>query len=360
MFSDRTFIIAEAGVNHNGDRGRALELVRVAAASGADAVKFQSFKADRLVTANARKAAYQEQTTGGGQSQFEMLRALELSEDAEAELAAESARAGIAFMSTPFDEASADFLVQKVGMKIVKIGSGDVTNAPLLLHVARLVKPVILSTGMATMDEIAEALAVLTFGFENPRGELPSRKQIEALKLSKKFSALDGKVSLLHCTTEYPAPAKDLNLRAIAEMKNAFGLMVGYSDHSEGIAMSVAAVALGAKIVEKHFTLDRALPGPDHRASLEPVELSAMVKAIRETEIALGDGKKTPSASETKNRDVARRSLVAATEIKQGEIFTEANLTTKRPGSGVPPIELWDRIGKQANRNYAADEAIDP
>jgi N-acetylneuraminate synthase len=359
MFSDRTFIIAEAGVNHNGDRERALELVRVAAASGADAVKFQSFKADRLTTADARKAAYQEAATGAGQLQYEMLKALELGEETELEIAAECRRHGISFMSTPFDEASADFLVRETGMEIVKIGSGDLTNAPLLLHVARLGKSVILSTGMATIDEIAEALAVLVFGLENSRG-FPSREDVDALKRAGKFGKITGKVALLHCTTEYPAPLSELNLRAIPEIQKSFGLTVGYSDHSTGVTIPAAAVAMGAAIIEKHFTLDRSLPGPDHRASLEPAELAEMVKAIRDVEAALGDGKKMPSPAELKNRDIARRSVVAAKEIKAGELFSETNLTIKRPGTGLRPIELWDRIGKKAKRNYQADEAIDP
>jgi N-acetylneuraminate synthase len=359
MFSDRTFIIAEAGVNHNGDPERALELVRVAAASGADAVKFQSFKADRLTTVNARKAAYQEAATGAGQSQYEMLRELELGEETELAIATECRQRKIAFMSTPFDEASADFLVKKANMEIVKIGSGDLTNSPLILHVARLGKPVILSTGMATMSEIGEALAILSFGLRNARG-FPARTDIDALKQGGRFPSLERKVALLHCTTEYPAPLADLNLRAIGGMRDAFGLAVGYSDHSEGITIPVAAVALGATIIEKHFTLDRSLPGPDHLASLEPSELAEMVKSVRNVEIALGDGKKRPSLAELKNRDIARRSVVAATDIKNGEVFSEANLAVKRPGTGLHPVALFDLLGKKSNRGYAAGEAIDP
>lgn len=359
MFSDRTFVIAEAGVNHNGSRLRALELVRVAAAAGADAVKFQSFKAERLTTAQAPKAAYQEVSTGAGESQFAMLKALELGEESELELAAECGKLGIRFLSTPFDEASADFLIDKAKMEIVKIGSGDLTNAPFLLHVARLGQPVILSTGMGTMDEIAEALAVLVYGFQNPAGGLPSRQAIEDLKAARDFGGFGDRIALLHCTTEYPAPVQDLNLRAMQGMSAAFGLPVGYSDHSEGIAMPVAAVALGARIIEKHFTLDRSLPGPDHRASLEPGELTAMIKSIRDVELALGDGRKKPSPSELKNRDIVRRSVVAAVEINEGDTFSESNLTTKRPGTGLAPIELWDRIGKKAARRYSANEAIE-
>lgn len=358
MFKDRTFIIAEAGVNHNGDLRQALELVRVAAASGADAVKFQSFKADRLSTAAAKKAEYQEAALGVAQSQHEMLRALELDEIAQLAIVGECREQSIIFMSTPFDETSADFLVNQAEMNIVKIGSGDLTNAPLLLHIARLGKRVILSTGMASVQEITEALSVLMFGFNEPnrRPELGDIKEIEQIG---KFSSLSQQVSLLHCTTEYPAPMDELNLRAIPTMREKFGLSVGYSDHSAGITIPPAAVALGASIIEKHFTVDRTQQGPDHRASLEPLELAAMVRAIRDVERALGSGNKLPTESESKNREIARRSIVAAKKIAKGEEFSESNLTTKRPGTGLRPIELWNLIGRKASRSYDEDEAIE-
>ncbi|MBX3515284.1 MAG: N-acetylneuraminate synthase [Xanthobacteraceae bacterium] len=358
MFKGRTFIIAEAGVNHNGDSLQALELVRVAALAGVDAVKFQSFKADRLSTATAKKAAYQEVALGAKQSQYEMLRALELNEASELAIAEECRKQSIVFMSTPFDESSADFLVKQAGMNIVKVGSGELTNAPLLLHIARLGKKVILSTGMASMDEIAEALSVLVFGFREA-ARRPDISEIEKIKRVADFASLSGHVSLLHCTTEYPAPIEELNLRAIPTMRDAFRLPVGYSDHSIGITIPPVAVAIGAEIIEKHFTLDRAQVGPDHRASLEPSELIAMVRAIRDVEKALGTGSKVPTESELRNREIARRSIVAANQIAKGEVFTESNLTTKRPGSGLRPIELWNLIGRKSARDYDADEAID-
>ena len=358
---ERTLIIAEAGVNHNGSCERAIELAEIAARAGADVIKFQSFKADLLATGAARKAEYQERLTDAGQSQLEMLRSLELDDESVSAIAKACARAGIVFMSTPFDAESANYLVNKIGVSTIKIGSGDLTNAPLLLHVARLGKPIILSTGMSTLDEVAQALAVIAFGFSRKKEELPTTTDIAALRSDQAMPAgLNDKVTLLHCTTEYPAPPPSVNLKAMVTLREKFGLRVGYSDHSEGIHIPVAAVALGASVIEKHFTLDRSLPGPDHKASLEPDELAAMVSAIREVEIALGDGKKAPTQGEIKNRKAARRSLDAAVMIDKGEVFSESNLAVKRPGTGVSPIHFWDRLGKKAERKYAADEAIDP
>ena len=338
---NRATIIAEAGVNHNGSRARALELVEAAARAGADIVKFQSFRADKLATAVAHKAAYQEATTGANQSQLEMLRSLELSADDECEIAQASARAGITYMSTPFDAESATHLVERVGVKMLKVGSGDLTNAPLLLHLARFGLPIVLSTGMSTLDEVETALAVLAFGYIKPRGSNPrSSDLLTMLKEPQAWPMLRQKLTLLHCTTEYPATPGSVNLRAMATMRDAFQLPVGLSDHTRGIHVPVAAVALGAVVIEKHFTLDRSLPGPDHRASLEPDELAEMVTAIRDVESALGDGRKVPAAEEMANRPVARRSLVALRPVRRGETFSEANLGVKRPGTrcGSDPL----------------------
>jgi len=358
---NRTWIIAEAGVNHNGSCDRAIALVETAARAGADVVKFQSFRADKLATAGAGKAAYQKATTGGGQSQLDMLRALELSGDDERRIAKACAQLGITYMSTPFDAESATHLVEAVGVKALKIGSGDLTNAPLLLHLARFGLPIILSTGMSTLDEIEGALAVLAFGYTRPKDARPDASDLKAVpRDGSAHAVLRDKVTLLHCTTEYPAPVASVNLNAMATMRDAFGLPVGFSDHTRGIHIPVAAVALGACVIEKHFTLDRELPGPDHRASLEPDELAAMVVQIRDVEAALGDGRKVPSPEEEHNRPVARRSLVALAPVRRGEKFSELNLGAKRPGTGLAPSRYWDYLGTAAARDYAADEAIDP
>ena len=357
----RTTIIAEAGVNHNGDRGRALSLVEAAARAGADIVKFQSFRADKLATALAAKASYQQVTTGTEQSQLEMLRALELSEDDERRIAEACAAAGIIYMSTPFDADSATHLVRNIGVSTLKVGSGDLTNAPLLLHLARFCLPIILSTGMATLAEVEQALGVIAFGYLREADARPTSADFAKILLDRQtWAELRGKVTLLHCTTEYPAAPQSINLRAMATLRSAFGLPVGFSDHSRGIHVAVAAVALGATMIEKHLTLDRALPGPDHRASIEPDELAAMITSIRDVELALGDGRKVPAPEEIANRSVARRSLVAIRPIRSGELFSEANLGVKRPGDGIPPIEYWAYLGKKADRDYAANEALEP
>ena len=357
----RTTIIAEAGVNHNGDCGRALALVEAAARAGADIVKFQSFRADRLATAAAAKASYQQAATGGDQSQLEMLRALELSEDDERRIAEACGVAGITYMSTPFDADSATHLVKNIGVSTLKVGSGDLTNAPLLLHLARFRLPIILSTGMATLAEVEQALGVIGFGYLREASALPAPRDFSRVLLDRKtWAELQGKVTLLHCTTEYPAAPYSINLRAMATLRCAFDLPVGFSDHSRGIHVAVAAVALGATVIEKHLTLDRALPGPDHRASIEPDELAAMIASIRDIELALGDGRKVPAAEEIANRAVARRSLVAIKPVRRGDLFSEDNLGVKRPGDGIPAIEYWAYLGKKANRDYAANEALEP
>ena len=357
----RARIIAEAGVNHNGDLARALALVDTAARAGADIIKFQSFRADKLATPAAAKAGYQQATTGGGQSQLEMLRSLELSESDECEIAAACAAANIGYLSTPFDADSATHLVRHVGVSAFKVGSGDLTNAPLLLHLARFRLPVILSTGMGTLAEIEQALGVIAFGyFREEAAPSTSRAFSEALLDRRAWSMLREKVTLLHCTTEYPAAAHSINLRAMASLREAFGLEVGFSDHSVGIHLAVAAVALGATVIEKHFTLDRNLPGPDHRASLEPDELTAMIAAIRDVESAMGDGRKIPAPEELANRSVARRSLVVTRRVCRGERFSTDNLGVKRPGIGVSPMEFWIYLDQVATRDYEVDEAIEP
>lgn len=357
--ASRCRIIAEAGVNHNGSIDMALSLVDAAAEAGADIVKFQTFKAEAVASRFAPKAEYQIEATGSDESQLEMVRRLELSPDDHRRLLRHCESRSIGFLSTPFDIASARFLVQELGLGQLKIPSGEITNAPLLLEMARTDRPVILSTGMSTLGEIEEALGVLAFGYLNSTTQ-PSRGAFRQAYVSDEGQVLlRRKASLLHCTTEYPAPYAETNLAAMDTLRHAFGLPVGFSDHTEGIAIPLAAVARGATIIEKHFTLDRTLPGPDHRASLEPAELAAMVAGIRQVEAAIGDGLKRPSASESKNAPIARRSLVAARNIKAGEKFSENNLAAKRPGNGVSPMDFWAWQGCIAGRDFAEDEPFE-
>ena len=329
-----TLIIAEAGVNHNGDLGLAKQLVDVAAQAGADLVKFQTFSANRLATRTAKKADYQTHTTGSKESQHEMLRRLELTVEMHNELIAHCMARDISFFSTGFDVESVNLLVN-LGQNRFKIPSGEIDNLPYLRHIGRFGKDVILSTGMATMGEIEAAIDVLEQA-GTPR----------------------AKMTVLHCTTEYPTPMAEVNLRAMQSIHSAFGVAVGYSDHTPGIEVAIAAVAMGASVIEKHFTLDRKLPGPDHKASLEPGELISMVSAIRNIEIALGDGIKRLTPSEARNKPLARKSLVASRAIEAGEIFSAEFITTKRPGPGISPM-LWDKVvGQIAQRHYQADELI--
>lgn len=355
-----TLVIAEAGVNHNGSLQRALALVDAAAEAGADIVKFQTFRAGRLASKSAPKADYQKRETGTIESQLDMLRALELDEAAHRALISRCAEKNIEFLSTPFDHESLDLLVRTFNLPRLKLGSGDLTNAPLLLAIARTSKPLILSTGMATLAEIEEALGVLAFGYAFSADATPSISAFRsAYESSIGQQALRQNVALLHCTTEYPTPAGDVNLRAMDTLRQAFGLEVGYSDHTQGAAISLAAVARGATIIEKHFTLDRTLPGPDHKASLEPDELAAMIADIRVVEMSLGDGIKRSAESERPNRLVARKSIVAACEIPVGEPFSPSNLDVKRPGGGIAPIRYWDLLGRPSRRAYIADELIE-
>ena len=330
----RCFIIAEAGVNHNGDTERALRLIDAAAAAGCDAVKFQTFRAEALVSRSAVMAEYQKANTGVEESQYAMLKRLELAPEVHHLLREHAQARGILFFSTAFDLQSLDFLAQ-LDIPVWKIPSGEITNYPYLQRIARLGKPVILSTGMATVGEIDEAVALLL---------------AEGLPRER--------LCILHCNTEYPTPERDVNLRAMVSLGQAFGTAIGYSDHTLGIEIPVAATALGARVLEKHFTLDRSLPGPDHRASLEPAELHAMVEAVRKIEEALGDGIKRPTPSESRNRPIARKSVVAARAIRAGEPFSEDNLTVKRPGGGISPME-WPRLmGHAAPRDFDAEEMV--
>lgn len=326
------YIIAEAGVNHNGSFDLACRLVDAAKEAGVDCIKFQTFKSENLVSRTAQKAEYQKATTGDS-SQQDMLKKLELSFSDFVRLKAYCEKKKICFLSTPFDFDSINFL-NSIEMPFWKVPSGEVTNLPYLLALAKTGKPVVMSTGMCTLQEIREAIEVLR---ENGTKE----------------------IKLLHCNTEYPTPFEDVNLKAMETMRDEFHLEVGYSDHTKGIEVPIAAVALGATIIEKHFTLDRNMEGPDHKASLEPQELVEMVKSIRNIEKALGNGEKVPSTSEQKNITVARKSIVAKTKIKTGEVFTEKNITVKRPGTGISPMKWLEVLGKTAVRDFEEDELIE-
>ncbi len=332
---NKTFIIAEAGVNHNGKIELAYKLIDVAKEAGADAVKFQTFTADNSVTKSAKKAGYQNKTTDIKESQYEMIKKLELNEQQHKKLISYCKKKNIQFLSSPFDFASIE-LLNKLRLNTYKIPSGEIINLPYLRKVGEYNKNVIMSTGMADLGEIESALNIL----------------INAGTKKEKITVSD-------CNTEYPTPLEDVNLTAMNTIRDAFKINVGYSDHTLGIEIPIAAVAMGAKIIEKHFTLDRDMQGPDHKASLEPDELKAMVNAIRNIEKALGKGIKKPSPSEIKNKPIARKSIVAANNIKKGEVFTEENITVKRPGNGISPMR-WDKVsGRIAKRDFSADELIE-
>lgn len=352
-----TLIIAEAGVNHSGSLETALALVDAAADAGADVVKFQTFNANSLAGRSARKADYQQRTTDAAESQRAMLKRLELPHSAHPPLIARAKERGIEFLSTPFDHQSLSFLLT-LELTRLKIGSGDLTNAPLLHAIARADKPLILSTGMATLTEVEEALGVLAHGYSRSSAP-PSLAAFRAAWRDDEARArLSERVSLLHCTTEYPCPPEDVNLAAMDTMRAAFKLPVGYSDHTDGIEISLAAAAMGASIVEKHLTLNRNAEGPDHAASLEPDDLKRMVSAIRRIEQARGDGFKTPKKSEVKNIEIARKSIVAARALKAGIVLAPEDLTCKRPGSGRPPIEYWSLIGTTVARPYDEEDQL--
>ena len=359
MKHNRILIIAEAGVNHNGDEKLAFELVDAAKMAGADIVKFQTFKAKKLVTPSAKQAEYQIKNTGKQESQLDMLSRLELNYDAHHKLLDYCKTLNIEFLSTAFDSESLRFLVNDLGLKRLKIPSGDLTNAPLVLEHARTGCDLIVSTGMATLSEVETALGVIAFGFTANKDKKPGIEAFQKAYYSERGQqALKEKVTILHCTTEYPAPMEDINLKAMDTLANAFNLTVGYSDHSQGVAIPVAAVARGAKVIEKHFTLDKKMEGPDHKASLEPNELLAMVNAIRDVKLALGDGIKGPRPSEIKNKQIARKSLVASVSILAGEPFEEKKIEIKRPGTGVSPIHYWEILEKTAMKDYKEGDYI--
>ena len=333
MRNNSTFIIAEAGVNHNGSFELAKKLVDKAVWAGADCIKFQTFNSKNLVSKNAQKAEYQKKTTDSSESQLDMLKKLELSKEEFVELRDYCNQKEIMFLSTPFDLESIDFLAS-IGVRTWKIPSGEITNYPFLRAIGKRKESVIMSTGMCTLDEVRDTIKVL-----------------------KDFGTTD--ITLLHCTTEYPAPYDSVNLNAMLTLQNEFAFKVGYSDHTNGIEIPVAAVAMGATVIEKHFTLDKNMEGPDHKASLEPDELKQMVQSIRNVEAALGDGTKQPSDVEKKNIAIARKSIVAACDIKKGEMFTEENLTAKRPGNGISPMNWAEVLGKIAKRDFSEDELIE-
>ncbi len=332
--TDRVLIIAEAGVNHNGSIQLAKKLIDKAVFSGADAVKFQTFKAKNVLSKNAPKADYQKQTTNLRESQFDMIKRLELDERAHQELIAYCKKANIMFLSTPFDLDSVD-LLNELGLQIFKIPSGEITNLPYLRRIGSLCKEVILSTGMSDLKEIGEAIKILT-----------------------NAGTLKENITVLHANTMYPTPMEDVNLRAMQTIQNKFDVAVGYSDHTLGIEVDIAAVAMGATVIEKHFTIDKTMDGPDHKSSIDPEELKAMVSSIRNIEKALGSSVKKPSKSEKPNISMARKSIVAKKSIKKGELFTEKNITIKRPGIGISPMK-WDTIlGKVAERDYQIDDLL--
>lgn len=355
----RVFVIAEAGVNHDGSVEDALLMIDVAAEAGADAVKFQTFRADQLVTRRAAKAAYQARNTGEDDGQHAMLKALELDRDAHLSLAARATERGVRFMSTAFDLDSLAFLAT-LDMPAIKVPSGDLTWGPMLLEASRLGRPLIVSTGMADLDDIRAALSVIAFGLSRSGAPAGEADLDAAFRDPAAQVLLNDRVTLLHCTTEYPAPMGAVNLRAMDVMAEAFGLPVGYSDHTLGTTVAVAAVARGATVIEKHFTLDRNRSGPDHAASLEPGELKAMIAAIRDVETALGRAEKVAGPEEAANRAIARRSLVAARPIAAGEILSLDDFAAKRPADGLSPMAAWSMVGRSAGRAYAVDEAIEP
>ena len=361
IITKRCFFIAEAGVNHNGNLDTAKKLIEVAAEAGADAVKFQTFYANKLVTKTASKASYQADLTGREQSQFSMLKSLELSEDNFLELGEFADQHNIEFMSTAFDGQSLEFLVSEVGVRRLKIPSGEITNGPFLLEHARKGLPLIMSTGMATIDEIHDALSVLAFGASNDQNcRAPTKRLLaQAYEHERSKDWWGDRITLLHCTSEYPAPLEEINLRALHSMSENFGLPCGYSDHSEGVEVSIAAAALGATVIEKHFTLDKTLPGPDHMASLDPKELALLVRGIHSVTIALGSDVKKVGVAEAKNISMVRRGLYASKDIYKSESFTSENVICLRPANGKSPMEFWQIMGQPALKNYRKGDPIE-
>ncbi len=350
--------IAEAGVNHNGDKDMAFQLIDAAVAAGADVVKFQTFDGAALASKDAPKAAYQNVTTDAAESQLEMLTRLALPKEWHFELKDYCQKQGIEFLSTPFDSGSLRFLVDDLGLETIKVPSGELTNGPFLLEIAKTRHRIFISTGMSNIDEVQDALGVLAFGLINA-SDAPSTKAFSsAFESENGQTALQKHVTLLHCTSAYPTPLEDANVSAMVTLRERFGLNVGFSDHTEGATASRTAAALGATIIEKHFTLDRELPGPDHKASLEPGELADLVRDIRAVNIALGDGIKTPRPSEIETIGVIRKSLVALTSIQKDDVLNSENVGAKRPGDGISPMRYWDEIGRVAKNHYKAGDKI--
>ncbi len=352
------YFIAEAGVNHNGDRDMAYRLIDAAVAAGADAVKFQTFSAAELASEKAPKAAYQNETTDASESQIDMLRRLELPLEWHYELRDYCTSKGIDFLSTPFDLPSLRFLADALKLKTIKVPSGELTNGPFLLAIARTGCDIILSTGMSTLDEVRTALGVLAFGLLNDVAQPTDDVFDSAFDSKTGQQALLEKVTVLHCTSAYPTPLGDANVSAMSTISKAFGLKTGYSDHTEGEIASITATALGASVIEKHFTLDKNLPGPDHKASLSVEELIALVTKVRAVGLTLGDGVKAPRPSEIDTAIVARKSLTLLCDMAAGQMFTEETLGIKRPGSGASPMTYWDQLGKPATRDYTKDEQL--
>jgi N-acetylneuraminate synthase len=355
------FIIAEIGVNHNGDTQIAKNLILAAKKAGADAVKFQTFRASELVTKTAAKAQYQKETTSANESQLAMLEKLELSHQQHVELYDFCQQQQVTFLSTPFDFPSVKFLTQELGLKRLKISSGDLTNAPMLLACAQTGCQIIISTGMATMTDIEQALGVLAFGYLSPKlkSDIKAQDFVKAYHSKEGQALLKKNICILHCTTDYPAQFSDINLNVLDSYQAQFNLPVGYSDHSLGTLVSVTAVAKGASIIEKHITLDKTMSGPDHRASIEPDEFALLVSSIRDVETILGHAEKAPTLAEQKNMPIARKSLVASMDIKQGEHFSENNVAIKRPGSGRSPIDYWRVLNQKAHKDYQVGDLLE-
>ena len=353
----KTYVIAEAGVNHNRDKSTALKLIDVAAAAGADAVKFQTFNADKLASSSAPKASYQKSNTGKDESQLAMLKSLELPLEWHLELEAHAHQVGIEFLSTAFDQDSLAFL-ETLDLPFYKVPSGEITNGPLLLSFARTGKRIILSTGMSSLGEVEQALAILAWGYLQTDDPISLEQVWRHWATIEAGAVIAENLTLLHCTSQYPTPMEEVNLLAMGAMSKAFGLPTGYSDHTHGLLVPSAAVAMGATIIEKHFTLDRNLPGPDHLASLEPDELKQMIEDIRQIEILLGDGRKLTQASEWDTRAAARQRIVAAKKIAQGEQFGPSNLGTARTGKGELPVTIWDRFGQKSADNFEIGGSI--
>ncbi|WDU80203.1 N-acetylneuraminate synthase [Lysinibacillus sp. G01H] len=353
----KTYIIAEAGVNHNGSLELALKLVEEAAKAGADAVKFQTFKSENVISKKAEKADYQKSTTDISETQLEMVKKLELSYEEFVIIAEHCIKNNIIFLSTGFDNESLDFLNEVLDIPWIKIPSGEVTNAPLILKAAQTHKNILLSTGMCTIEDIHNTMSIIYYGYT--RNSTPANfEEVKRIYETENKDILKEKVTILQCTTEYPTPIEDLNLKSIQFLSDTFGTKVGLSDHSEGIIAPSIAVALGATVIEKHFTLDKNMEGPDHKASITPSELRQLVEMIRYTEKALGCNDKNVAFSEKNNIRIARKSLVAANDIKESEIFTEHNLAIKRPAEGITPLLYWDLIGREAKKNYGKDDLI--